>query len=193
LLQQAAIYRRFSKAMSIGSLGGDEEILEQTREALFAAEQYVGPRILDVGAGAGYPTVAVALMRPELEIVLLERREKVASYLEYLVANLGLSRLRVVMENLGGRLVENPLDGSLGSFDTIIFRAVPELSGLCRTASNMLTPRGRLLLFVGRSRTERLVGVLSELGYCVSAKDERWTKNKVILIAKRRSAKRSNR
>jgi len=122
LLRQATIYRRFSKAMAIGSLLDDEEVLEQTREALFAASLYSGPRVLDVGAGAGYPTVLVGMLRPELEIVLVERREKAASYLEYLLANLGLSRMRVIGDNLGDSLRDNlgnslgeiPLDGPLG-------------------------------------------------------------------------------
>ena len=62
-------------------------------ESFFAAalvEEPEGP-ILDIGSGAGFPGLAMAVYRPELELILLEPRKKRAAFLAALRRELGLS------------------------------------------------------------------------------------------------------
>lgn len=52
--------------------------------------------VLDVGSGAGFPGIPVAIACPERRVVLLEPRRKRASFLEVAVARLGLRNVTVI-------------------------------------------------------------------------------------------------
>jgi 16S rRNA (guanine527-N7)-methyltransferase len=54
-----------------------------------------GARVADVGSGAGFPGVVWRLQRADFELVLIERREKRAVFLEKVVRSLGLDRVEV--------------------------------------------------------------------------------------------------
>lgn len=52
-------------------------------------------RAADIGTGAGFPGVIWKLARPDWEIVLIERRERIAAFLRRLVVSLGLRGIEV--------------------------------------------------------------------------------------------------
>jgi 16S rRNA (guanine527-N7)-methyltransferase len=56
--------------------------------------------LLDVGSGAGFPGLVVALFNPERRVVLVERNGKKARFLEHAARRLGLGRLRVVHDDV---------------------------------------------------------------------------------------------
>jgi 16S rRNA (guanine527-N7)-methyltransferase len=55
-------------------------------------------RLIDVGAGAGFPGLALKILRPELRLTLLESTAKKASFLEHVVQVLGLTDVTVLAE-----------------------------------------------------------------------------------------------
>lgn len=55
-----------------------------------------GPLLIDVGAGAGFPGLALKIARPGLRLTLLEATGKKADFLESVVGRLGLSGVRVL-------------------------------------------------------------------------------------------------
>ena len=55
--------------------------------------------LLDVGTGAGFPGVPVAIARPELSVTLLDSSHKKATFLEQVRAELGLANVRVACEH----------------------------------------------------------------------------------------------
>ncbi|HEY8531792.1 MAG TPA: 16S rRNA (guanine(527)-N(7))-methyltransferase RsmG, partial [Limnochorda sp.] len=57
-----------------------------------------GERLADVGSGAGFPGLPLAVARPRLEVVLIESVWRKARFLEACVEDLGLSNVRVVRE-----------------------------------------------------------------------------------------------
>lgn len=54
------------------------------------------PRIVDIGAGGGFPGIIWKITRPDVELVLVERRSKKAAFLERTVVILGLDDVEVV-------------------------------------------------------------------------------------------------
>ncbi len=54
-----------------------------------------GETVLDVGSGAGLPAVPLAICRPDLKVVMAERRAKRAAFLDLVTASLRLDNLRV--------------------------------------------------------------------------------------------------
>ena len=90
-----------------------------------------GLRLLDVGAGAGFPGVAIKLARPGVALTLLDSIGKKTAFLRYLVGVLALEDVRV----LTGRAEElGQQQGERESYDAVVARAVaslPVLAELC--------------------------------------------------------------
>ncbi len=55
-------------------------------------------RVVDVGAGAGFPGVPIKLALPHLHLVLVEATQKKADFLVWLVGELGLDEVDVVVQ-----------------------------------------------------------------------------------------------
>ena len=53
-------------------------------------------RVADVGSGGGFPGVIFRLVYPEWNLVLIERREKKAAFLERVVQRLSLAKIEVI-------------------------------------------------------------------------------------------------
>jgi 16S rRNA (guanine527-N7)-methyltransferase len=75
--------------------------------------------VLDVGSGAGFPGIPLAVALPGLSFTLLERMARRASFLETCAILLGLANVRVLQDDLA--------DVKEG-FDVVTFRAVASLS-----------------------------------------------------------------
>ncbi len=78
-------------------------------------------RIADVGSGAGFPGVVWRFLYPEWDLVLIERREKKASFLDHIARLMSLSRLEVVGSD--ARDVSR-LERYRGAFDVVATMAV---------------------------------------------------------------------
>lgn len=68
-----------------------EEAVEHARAFTRALEPVVG-RVVDLGSGGGLPGLVVAFDRPDLEIVLVDRRQKRTDLLGRAVSRLGMER-----------------------------------------------------------------------------------------------------
>ena len=96
--------------------------------------------VADVGSGAGFPGIVVALMRPDLEVTLIETMERRVEWLELVVAELDLDNVtirRARAEEFKDR------------YDAVTARAVANLSKLVRLTSGLLRPGGSLLALKG--------------------------------------------
>ena len=102
-----------------------------------------GPRLLDLGSGAGLPGIPVAVARPDWRVVLLDRSAKRTRFLTQAVLELRLGNVEVVRADMGGYRPDAP-------FDTITARAVAGLPELHAAAAPVLAPGGRLVALKGR-------------------------------------------
>lgn len=102
-------------------------------------------RLLDIGSGAGFPGLAVKLIAPDLEVVLLEPIAKKRAFLKDVARACGMNSVSVV----GSRLEEFFRTEEPGRFDIITVRAVGGLESLIPTAVELLNAEGHLCLWVG--------------------------------------------
>jgi 16S rRNA (guanine527-N7)-methyltransferase len=114
-----------------------------------------GATVCDLGSGAGLPGVVLALARPDLEVVLLEPLLRRTRFLDEVVGDLGLERVRVVR----GRAEEH---GGAG-FDAVTARAVAPLDRLARWALPMCRHDGTLVAMKGAGAAEELSAAEPEL------------------------------
>lgn len=105
------------------------------------------PTILDIGSGAGFPGIPLAIMKPEWNITLSEATMKKANFLNELIKQLELKNTKV--EN---RRVEE----LKSKYDFTTARAVAKLEELIKYSLPLLKKSGSLLAFKGPAYEEEL-------------------------------------
>ena len=103
---------------------------------------------LDLGTGAGFPGVVIAALRPDIEVVMVESRKRRIEWLERVIAELGLTRGRVI----GSRLE------AVESFPAAVIsaRAFAPLAPLLALSARFSTTDTTWLLPKGRSAAQEL-------------------------------------
>lgn len=115
-----------------------------------------GSSVCDIGSGAGLPGLVLAIARPDLRITLVEPLLRRTTFLEEVVAELGLDHVEVVR----GRA--DALHGSR-RFDVVTSRAVAPLGRLLTWSMPLVAPTGALVAMKGSSITEEIVEAAPEL------------------------------
>ncbi|WP_369370358.1 16S rRNA (guanine(527)-N(7))-methyltransferase RsmG [Promicromonospora sp. Populi] len=100
--------------------------------------------LIDIGSGAGLPGVVIAVMRPQLEVILVEPMERRTTWLNEVVSSLGLTNVQVNR----GRAEEYH-----GAFevDVVTSRAVAALSKLVRMSMPLVRVGGEMVILKGRN------------------------------------------
>jgi 16S rRNA (guanine527-N7)-methyltransferase len=102
---------------------------------LFILEIPEGSKLLDLGSGGGLPGIPIAIVRPDLEITLLDSITKKTKVMEDLRIKLGLSRVKVKT----GRAEEVGREkGERGQYDLVVARAVAPLVDLIKWSGPFL-------------------------------------------------------
>ncbi len=102
-----------------------------------------GVRVADLGSGAGLPGIPVALMRPDLEVVMVDSNIKKSRFIQQAVLELGLSNASVVHSRVE-RLSADP------HFDMVVSRAFTSLSQFLLASRPLLRKGGRAVAMKGR-------------------------------------------
>lgn len=125
-------------------------------------------RVLDVGSGGGFPGMVLAIVRPELEVHLLDATAKKTGFLASTAVELG-----VAVQVHTGRAEELARDPAMaGGFDVVTARAVAPLDRLATWSVPFLRPGGLLYAVKGERWSEELEaarGTIAKLGASVVA------------------------
>ena len=108
-----------------------------------------GGRVADIGTGAGFPGIPLAIMRPDLRVVLVDSLRKRTVFLTEAVQKLALVNVTVVWsraEDLG----RNP--DFRERFDIVLARAVAELNVLTELCLPLAKPGGAFVAMKGPRR-----------------------------------------
>ena len=114
------------------------------RDSLRAASVlHTGDALLaDIGPGAGLPGLVIAIARPEIQVVLIERKQRAVAFLELAVARLRLENVEV----RHARVEDVDLRA-----DVATARAFASLEATWEAAVRVLRPGGRLIYFAGEA------------------------------------------
>jgi 16S rRNA (guanine527-N7)-methyltransferase len=150
-----------------------------------------GPRDrwIDVGSGAGFPGLVLKIVRPDLDMSLLESARKRCIFLENTVRTLELGRVPVHSlraETLISRGEE------VGRYSVMTVRAVTTLEGTVSMFSPLVAPSGRIVTFKGPAWREEVEqaqerGVLKAHGLSLESVTRiPWTAGHLIVLRKSR-------
>jgi len=121
-------------------------------------------RVVDIGAGAGFPGVPLKIAFPGIRLTLAESTGKKTAFLQELVGELALDYVEVLtirVEDLGRT------EGHRGQYDVALARGVASLPTLIEYALPLCKGRGRLLAWKGGdgpAEAKSSSNALSELG-----------------------------
>jgi len=154
LLVYLALLLRWNQKINLTSIRTPEEcITRHFGESFFLASAVpLRGRLLDIGSGAGFPGLALKLLTPDLEVVLLEPVAKKRAFLKEVARTCGMSSVRV----MGNRFEEFSKQEEPHSFDMVTARAVGGLESLIPAAGRLLKAEGDLCLWVGSQQVEEI-------------------------------------
>jgi len=112
-------------------------------DSLAAHVDLAGERIADVGTGAGFPGLPLAITNPQRQFTLIDATAKKVRFVAHAARTLGLDNVQAVQARAEAMHPEQP-------FDTILARAVAPLAGLAQLAQPLARPGTRLLAYKGR-------------------------------------------
>lgn len=140
--------------------------------ALIAKYLKKGARVIDIGSGAGFPTLPLAVLRPDLRLLAVDSTEKKVRYIEETARLFGLTNVEccVMRAEDGGR------DPALReTFDYAVARAVAELRALAELCLPFVRVGGEFIAMKGKNASYEVSDAkraLAILGGSVTALDE---------------------
>jgi 16S rRNA (guanine527-N7)-methyltransferase len=130
-----------------------------------------GSRLIDLGSGAGFPGLVLAIARPALEVVLVEARRKKVSFLKEVLRKTGAANAGVCEGRAEALAKEKSLRASFG---IVISRATWDLERFLRLASPFVSSGGVILAMKGPQVDTELLGLdkkrLQNSGFCLKEK-----------------------
>lgn len=108
---------------------------------------------LDIGSGAGFPAIPIAVALPELAVSALEANQKKSLFLTETIFDLPLVNLKVITSR-----AENV---DLSEYDLLTCRALDHAEAILPSILNRLTRDQRLMLYCVQAMVDTLAGQLS--------------------------------
>jgi 16S rRNA (guanine527-N7)-methyltransferase len=131
--------------------------------------------IADVGAGAGFPGLPLAVALPGASVDLVEANGRKCEFIERAIAAAGVPNARVVCRRSEEWAASSPPAGGRESYEAVTSRAVGRLATLAELASPLLVDGGVLVAWKGHrdpAEEAELAGVAARLA--MEWEDVRW-------------------
>lgn len=143
--------KKWNKAYNLTAITDDREIIiKHFLDSLLylKALPAEAKTLFDVGTGAGFPGIPIAIVRPDLQITLIEPSRKRCAFLRHITKRLNLTNTEVVEANA------EAVDA--GPFDVVLTRATFSIADLLKKASHLAKAGGWFLFSKGPKFEEEL-------------------------------------
>jgi 16S rRNA (guanine527-N7)-methyltransferase len=124
--------------------------VEDSLTGLEVPELREARRIADIGAGAGFPGLVLAVALPKAQIDLVESVGRKCEFMERAIAAAGIANATV----LNTRSEDLAAGEGRDTYDAVTARAVGRLSTLAELASPLLKPNATLVAWKGKRDEE---------------------------------------
>lgn len=120
-----------------------EMITHHLLDSLSVAPHVHGERVADVGTGAGFPGLPLAVAQPQRRFTLLDSNGKKVRFVAHAARTLGLGNVEALQARAGEWTPPTP-------FDTVVARAFAPLPDLVAQVAALCGPDTRVLAMKGR-------------------------------------------
>lgn len=141
-----AILQRWNEKLNLTAIRHPLEILyRHFCESMFGASAIPVDkgRLADIGAGPGFPGIPLKIVRPELDLVLVESNIKKGTFLAEVARGLGLKNARVLISRY------EELGEELAPLDVVCSRAVGEFAPFLEWAASPRVQAAQVALWIG--------------------------------------------
>jgi 16S rRNA (guanine527-N7)-methyltransferase len=128
--------------------------VEDSLTGLDVAELREAARIADVGAGAGFPGLVLAVALPDAEVDLIESVGRKTAFIARAAETAGIPNALAITARSEDVARTEPPEGSRDAYDAVTARAVARLSTLAELASPLLKEGGVLVAWKGKRDEE---------------------------------------
>ena len=143
LIDYLQLLVKWNRAYNLTAIRQPEQMVTRhLLDSLVIGPYLQGPRILDVGTGAGLPGIPLALAYPDLKFTLLDSNGKKIRFVTQAVAELGLANVDVIQSRIEAFQPEC-------RFDTITARAFASIEELIDQTTRLLVDKGQYLIMKG--------------------------------------------
>ncbi len=150
MLRHLELLERWNRAYNLSRVVALEQaIAVHLLDSLSIASLLHGESVLDVGSGAGFPGLPLAMVDPTRRYTLLDSRGKKTRFIETVVRECRLHNVEVVQER-----VERYRPGR--KFDTLVTRAFSSLSGIVECCGHLVAAGGRIVAMKSGVRDDEI-------------------------------------
>jgi len=147
LLDELAVWNRSYNLTAVEERGA--MITHHLLDSLAASADLAGTRIADLGTGAGFPGLPLAILHPQRHFTLIDGTAKKIRFVAHAARTLGLANVEAVHQRAEHLVVDEP-------FDTVLARAVATVPALARLAGPLAKPGTRLIAYKGQRPDDEL-------------------------------------
>ena len=143
LLAHVELVEKWNRVYNLTAVRDREQMVaHHVLDSIAVSPHISGPTLLDVGSGAGFPGIPLAIARPDMSVTLLEANHKKSAFLKQAVIELGLANAQVVNERVEAW-------DRAASYDVVISRAFSDLGEFVSLAGRLCAERGVLAAMKG--------------------------------------------
>ena len=126
-----------------------QQITKHLLDSLSVHSHLRGVRIADIGTGAGFPGLPLAIALPELQLTLVDSTGKKLKFVEHAAQTLGLHNVQTAHTRAESYRPKE-------RFDCVVSRAVGPIETFVKWSGHLTVGGGRLLAMKGRYPTDEL-------------------------------------
>lgn len=165
-LRQAHLFTEklleINESMNLTAITDEQEMVQKHWLDSLAMGRFVPTgKVLDVGTGAGFPAIPLHIFYPQCEFTLLDSLQKRLHFIESACAYAGIS-VPVLLHARAEEAGRNKMYRQ--QFDTVISRAVANLTALCEYCLPFVKAGGVMVAYKGPGVQEELSAAESAIG-----------------------------
>lgn len=148
LARYVAQLARWNKTYNLTAVRRPQDMVARhLMDSLSVLPWLCGPRVLDVGSGAGLPGIPLAVARPDMNFVLIDSNAKRTRFLLQMRSELALENVTVEHARVENLAMQS---GNQVLFDSVISRAFAGLADFLTSAGYLCARHGRVLAMKGK-------------------------------------------